>query len=650
MLDKLRGHSVPQRLRAFAALPAGVRRRFLIMIAPWLLAFLAGFPILWVEFNAATQEPQWRGRENLLNESVEIVRRTLDSLQHDVTFLSDLSAQLGRTDVSEQSTLAKLFLNFAGSAGAFDQVRWLDEHGNERLRVNTDSGEPRLATQVELQNARSRPYFRETLGLPQGAIYLSELNLRAIGGIVQLPFEPTLRVATPLYDNGVSRGIIAINYRATRLLKRLTGLSKQQGQSAYLVNDQGYWLQGPTPQESWAWQLNAPESALKNTNPGLWKAMQRNDSGRYSDASGDWAFQRIKLAGNTSVDQNAAAPLVSQLHLSAVIHSSPEQAALASPRWKFVLALLMSVVVFFAIRYGWHTMNNLIEEDRQSRELHAANQALQQANDNLLSMQADLAHAERLSSLGLMVAGVAHELNTPLGSANLSLSTLQQTIATLTARLETGLRRSDLDSFLSSVQQASELTQAAVQRAARLVQRFKQVAVDRTTMEQREFDLAEIIMDSDPRLRNWNATQGISLQLNLQAGLSMSSYPGPLEQVIANLLGNALTHAFQGRSGGTLVIEACADEPNHAIIRVSDNGNGIADEHLERIFDPFFTTNRHAGGTGLGLHISSQLVTEVLGGTIKVQNIAVHGGTGAMFILRLPRQAPVHRPAPVEQA
>ncbi|MGP1614192.1 MAG: sensor histidine kinase, partial [Pollutimonas bauzanensis] len=424
------------------------------------------------------------------------------------------------------------------------------------------------------------------------------------------------------------------------------GLSGRQGIGVYLVNEQGYWLQGPTPQESWAWQLDAPQSAFKRSNPALWRAMQQSDAGRYSDASGDWAFRRYTLADETLVDQNTAVPRVSRLDLRIVVHSSLEQATLSSPRWQFLLAALMAVVMFLAIRYGWQTLISLIEEDRQTRELHAANRALLQANDNLRSVQADLARAERLSSLGLMVAGVAHELNTPLGSANLSLSTLQQALATLLAQLDSGLRRSDLDRFLSSVQQAVELTQAAIQRAARLVQRFKQVAVDRTTMERRQFELAEIILDADPRLRNWDAGLTIALRLDLQAGLWMNSYPGPLEQVIANLLGNALAHAFQGRDGGTITIRAAADGPDHAIVTISDNGVGIDSDNLGRVFDPFFTTSRHAGGTGLGLHISSQLVAEVLGGTIKVQNIAVDGGTGAMFTLRLPRDAPAHHPAP----
>ena len=183
------------------------------------------------------------------------------------------------------------------------------------------------------------------------------------------------------------------------------------------------------------------------------------------------------------------------------------------------------------------------------------------------------------------------------------------------------------------------------------MQRFKQVAVDRTAMERRTFDLAEVVMDADPRLRHWDATGPIALRLALQEGLVMTSYPGPLEQAVANLLANALTHAFRGRDTGAISLEAIADGPTHVLVRVSDNGNGIDPADLGRVFDPFFTTSRHEGGTGLGLHIVSQIVTEVLGGTLHAENIvSPRWGTGARFTMRLPREAPMQRGTPAATA
>ena len=634
--------SVREKWRAFRRLPALVQRRFLVMVAPWLLALLLGFPLLWIEFRAITQAPQWQARETLLEESLEIMRRTLDSLQHDISFLRDLASQVARRDTSSESPIARLFVSFANSTEAFDTVRWIDHLGKERLRVDVRDGVQTLAARDDLHNLSDKPYFKHSVDLPPGGILFSEIALNTGRDAVDGPPQPTMRVATPFCEADNCEGVLAINYRASRILSRLNLLAERQGLRIYLVNSAGYWLQGPTPEASWAWQRGAHALAVEKTHPLLWQAMLADEGGRHHDDTGDWAYRRLTLPPTTSVDRETPTPLISDLGLTLLVQGDVALDNGAHQRWQVAMAAMMALALLVALRYALHTVGNLIDEDWQSRELQSANRALSEANDNLRRVQADLARAERLSSLGLMVAGVAHELNTPLGSANLSLSTLQQSIDTLRARMQSGLKRSDLDSFIDNARTAAELTQAAVMRAAGLVQRFKQVAVDRTAMERREFDLAEVVMESDPRLRKWDAGNPIGLRLELQDGLRMVSYPGPLEQAVANLLGNALTHAFRGRETGTITLQAKADGPDHVLVRLIDDGNGIDPEHLSRIFDPFFTTSRHEGGTGLGLHIVSQLVAEVLGGTLAAENIVTpRWGTGAMFTMRLPREAPM---------
>ncbi len=633
---------VREKWRAFRSLPALVQRRFLVMVAPWLLALLLGFPLLWIEFRAITQAPQWQARETLLEESLEIMRRTLDSLQHDISFLRDLANQVVRIDTSGDSPIARLFVSFANSTETFDTVRWIDHLGKERLRVDVRDGLQILAAQNDLHNLSDEAYFKHSVDLPPGGILFSEIALNTGRDAASGPLQPIMRVATPFCDADDCEGVLAINYRASRILSRLNQLAERQGLRIYLVNSAGYWLQGPTPETSWAWQRGAHELAVERTHPLLWQAMLADEGGRHQDATGDWAYRRLTLDTTTSVDRETSTPLISDLGLTLLVQGDVMLTKGAYLRWQIAMAAMMALALLVALRYALHTVSSLIDEDWQSRELQSANRALSEANDNLRRVQADLARAERLSSLGLMVAGVAHELNTPLGSANLSLSTLQQSIDTLRARMQSGLKRSDLDSFIDHARTAAELTQAAVMRAAGLVQRFKQVAVDHTAMERREFDLAEVVMESDPRLRKWDAGKPIGLRLELQQDLSMVSYPGPLEQAVANLLGNALIHAFRGRETGTITLQAKADGPDHVLVRVIDDGNGIDPEHLSRIFDPFFTTSRHEGGTGLGLHIVSQLVAEVLGGTLEAENIVTpRWGTGARFTMRLPREAPM---------
>ena len=658
----LASRTLRQQVAAFAALPGAIRRRFAAMALPWLVAFVVGFPLLWHEVDSLSEAPQWRARENLLDESVEILRRTLDGLLHDAAFLSDLSAQVSDDDLSPDGAYARLFLSFSKSSAAFDRVRWLDGQGNEQLRVEAGPAGPRVAPLGSPRDNRAQPFFAEALRLPRGTLHLSDLALDMADGQVVQPHEPVLLVSMPFYRDARAHGVIAISYRASRLLDRLSALAQRQGMHVYLANDDGYWLQGPTPQESWAWQLKRPDMALARTAPALWRTMLQYDTGRYSDDAGDWAFRRLRFNRSALGEPGGPINLANRVELRVVVHSDPAPAGALGARWQLALGGVMALLVLLALRFGWHSMSTLIEEERQAQALRATNRALVEANGNLRRVRAELERAERLSALGLMVAGVAHELNTPLGSATLALSTLQQSVAGLVRRVESGLRRSDLDTFLEDSRQALELAQAAVQRAASLLQRFKQVAVDRSTMERREFDLAEALLDSHPDLRRWDPARGIALHLDLKPGLRMLSYPGPLEQVVANLINNALIHAFRGRETGTLTLRASASGPDHVVVHVADDGIGVDTRNLKRIFDPFYTTNRHAGGTGLGLHIAAQLVTEVLGGSIRAQNLSTRG-TGMVFTLRLPRvvaaagtasreapaqgpaQGPVHEPA-----
>lgn len=622
--------------RRFAALPPAVRRRFALLLAPWAVTVVLGFPWLWNELDNAAREPLLRSRESILFESLDILQRTVTSIRQDINLLGDLATPLP----PDSDAASQLFMTFARSAGAYDQVRWIDPDGHELLRVNTRSASPVFVQPDALQNKSDRPYFRHGIELPAGTSYLSQLDLNEENGAVERPLEPTLRITTPIHQHGEVRGIVAINYRATRLLERLANLGKRQGLNVYLANSAGYWLQAPRAQDSWAWQVGQPDRTVARGYPDLWRAVAVAQQGRFSDASGDWAFARFQPSTGRAPVEDDDRRLVSDLDLRVLVQIPPDAAMQAGWRGRVALLALLAAVLYLGLRLTRHAAQTLVEEDRQSRELRATNLALQEANENLRTVQADLARADRLSSLGLMVAGVAHELNTPLGSAGLSLSTVQQSVRGLQEQLDSGLRRSDFERFLAQARAALELADTSIRRAAGIVQRFKQVAVDRTTLERRSFDLAEIVLDADPRLRRWDPHHPIALRLDLQPGIAMQSYPGPLEQVVSNLLANALLHAFEGRHHGQLLIDARADGPDHVLIRVCDDGMGIAPDNRGRIFDPFFTTNRHGGGTGLGLHITYQLVTEMLGGRITLEPPAQGMGSGTTFAIRLPRVAP----------
>lgn len=281
-------------------------------------------------------------------------------------------------------------------------------------------------------------------------------------------------------------------------------------------------------------------------------------------------------------------------------------------------------------------------------ELKQAEQSLQDLNlqlearvatrtDELKQAMGKLVQAEKLAALGTLVAGVAHELNTPIGNGLTVASALDFKVQAFAESVATGLKRSTLDQFVSEARLAADLLVRSMTRSAELVSSFKQVAVDQTTAQRRQFGLpglvAEIVLCLQPLVDE----SGCELQTEIDAELALDSYPGPLGQALTNLITNAVIHGFEACAPGTIAVRARALDAQHLQIALSDNGRGIELAVQKRIFDPFFTTRLGHGGSGLGLHVVHNIVTSVLGGQIEVRS---GPGTGTTFLLNLPMVAP----------
>jgi C4-dicarboxylate-specific signal transduction histidine kinase len=274
---------------------------------------------------------------------------------------------------------------------------------------------------------------------------------------------------------------------------------------------------------------------------------------------------------------------------------------------------------------------------RRTEALAAANAELSSVVAHLRETQGELVRVEKMAALGGLVAGVAHELNTPLGNSLMAVTALTDEVRQFRAVLHTGLRRSALHSLLDSADQATDIAARNLHRAADLVTSFKQVAVDQTSSQRRHFELREVVDEMVASLRPTFARTPYTIVVDVPTGLRLDSYPGALGQVIGNLVHNAVLHGFEGRPQGTVRITGERDGQGAVLLRVADDGGGIAPDLLERIFDPFVTTKMGRGGTGLGLHIAFNAVTNVLGGSLTVRSEV---GAGATFEMRLPDTAP----------
>jgi len=275
-------------------------------------------------------------------------------------------------------------------------------------------------------------------------------------------------------------------------------------------------------------------------------------------------------------------------------------------------------------------------QDR-TRALTEANTELVAALNRLKQTQDSLVRSEKLASLGSLVAGVAHELNTPLGTALTMATTLRDRTGEFVAETRTGLRRSTLNAYVEMLQSASELITRNLSRASELIVSFKHVAVDQTSSQRRDFELGHVVKEVTDTLRHMFKKTSHTLELDIAQGIAMDSYPGPLGQVITNLLNNALIHAFPDRERGRMRIQAVLIGPEHVCLTFSDDGVGIPSEAQKRIFDPFFTTRLGQGGSGLGLNIVHNIVEGLLGGSIRVESAE---GKGTRFVMELPLQAP----------
>ncbi len=278
-----------------------------------------------------------------------------------------------------------------------------------------------------------------------------------------------------------------------------------------------------------------------------------------------------------------------------------------------------------------------------TREVEAEN-ALRQSRDDaeralgeLKATQASLIQAEKMASLGQLVAGVAHEVNTPIGITITGASQLQSLIEELSQQHAANtLKKSDFQRFLGDGLEMANLILANSTRAANLVQSFKLVAVDQSSDERRSFFLKEYIEELLRSLHpTYKTRAGLTIVLDCPADIELDGYPGALSQVLTNLIMNALTHAFAPEQPGLITITALLLDHETVELSVVDDGNGIPSGVLPKIFDPFFTTRRGSGGSGLGLHIVYNLVTSRLHGSIAVSSIP---DKGTSFTLRFPRE------------
>ncbi len=281
-----------------------------------------------------------------------------------------------------------------------------------------------------------------------------------------------------------------------------------------------------------------------------------------------------------------------------------------------------------------HSVQTCLDRARLLRQNREYQKSLEESLEKLHRTQKEMIHSAKMAALGDLVAGVAHEVNTPIGVCVTASSFLSERTRQLRELYEKGeMKRSDLEKYLALAEESSASVLTNLERAAELVQSFKKVAADQSSEEKRVFDLRSYLEQILVSLRPQFKRTPHTVHVDCPEGLTLDSYPGAIMQIMTNLVMNSLVHGFSDGLPGEILIkvESVGDD---VALSYRDTGVGMDKEQRERIYDPFYTTKRGSGGTGLGMNIVYNLVTQTLKGSILLETAP---GQGAVFLLTLPR-------------
>ncbi len=315
--------------------------------------------------------------------------------------------------------------------------------------------------------------------------------------------------------------------------------------------------------------------------------------------------------------------------------------ALRLGAWDYIIKPIQDMnVLYHAVGKGLERAALIREKRQYQADLETVNINLKESLDTLEKTRDQLVQSEKMAALGGLVAGVAHEINTPVGVGVTAASFLQSKTEELQKLYASGnLKRSELESYLGTIEEVSHSILINMERAAELISSFKQVAVDQSTEEKRLFNIKEytkeVLLSLRPRYKSF----GHKIEVDCEDDLDIYSFPGAFSQIVGNLVINSVVHGFKGVENGKMRFSISLKDGRIYCV-YKDNGRGMDPDQVIKVFDPFYTTMRGKGGTGLGMSIVFNLVTQTFGGTISCES---KQGNGVTFLIEFP-DTPLARP------
>ena len=514
------------------------------------------------------------------------------------------------------------FVNFGLLSPIISQIRWIDITGNERFRVDFKNGEAKVVKQKELQNKMSRYYFRQGISIEAPDSFLSRIDLNMEYGSIVEPYEPTIRVTYRTSSSEfIVDGLIIINFNLSDFFQKIRNYSSENAQ-INIVNKDGYWIFNNDKSKEWGFMLGLPELTIANYNPSLWESMQNQQENivRHFDSN---IYTLDKLPALFSKRHNETLNEVIYIYIKSKdkLMNKIHFTALGYAGIGGIILLFIGGFILYREYCYTKTLKDLFDQLRTEKvELDSVNNQLSNTIRQQQLLQDSFVEAQKLSSLGMLVAGVAHEMNTPIGGAIISVTNAESVMSRLNEGIKTGLTKSLLENSVSSLDDNLGLARVNLDKAAVLVKSFKKMAIDRNNEEFIECNIETIIKELLITLNSRLKTSKVKIKTLFNDSCTLKSRPGIISQVIENLIMNALNHAFEENQSGEIEIKVEESDKGDVNIIVSDSGCGINQQQQSVIFEPFHTSARGKGNIGLGLYMVSQWVTKILKGQLVLES------------------------------
>ncbi len=525
----------------------------------------------------------------------------------------------GHLNAELNADLCGVFHSFSLSRKIYDQIRILDETGQEVIRVNFNQGSPAVVAREKLQNKKGRYYFDNAMALSRGQVFVSPLDLNMENGQIENPLKPMIRFGTPVFDTlGQKRGIVLLNYFGDRLIQRFTDIRSEDSLSqSMLVNREGYWLQSPDLSNCWGFMYpEKSETTFAAAFPQEWERIVDTCSGQFATSRGLYTFQTVyplqqgqlaHIAGHENMEPTSCSLGVQHYNWK-VISFIPQDVLMAKSQITALWINIVLAVMLIGLAFASWKIASASETKRIS-----------------------LARAEEANrSKSLFLSNMSHEIRTPMNG--------------IMGMIDLALDDPAHPEAISYLETAKSSAHTLMRILSDILDLSK-IEAGKLSIEIVETQVVPILRDMVALMEPLAKNKGVGFEVIFLTPIPdrMHTDPTRLKQCLINLLSNAIKFTQAGHVH--LLLSALKkDGADYILFEVQDTGIGIAKEKVDGIFEAFVqednSTTRRFGGTGLGLSITKQL-SSLLSANIWTESILDEGSS---FFLELPVSLPEANP------